>query len=519
MRFLFNVRTFFLLIGLTVLTSQTPLLAQGSFTLLFPNGGETFTGDETIEVTWTATGFDPGERVELEYSVDGGSQWRNIGRSTAGAGRLAWQVPNRPSTTVLARISNRDGDISDVSNSFFEIAENPLDRTLMIAPNGGEILTTGETFVVEWQLPLDAIEATLEFSTDFGFTWSEVATVPATPARYSWTVPDLGAQEVSSAVMRVSITEAPDHFDESDAPFTIRAKAVQEATLKVIFPNGGESFPQDSTIAIQWEATAIPNEVTVEYSPDEGITWNGIGTTLASIGGIAWKTPNKGTTTGLIRVKTKDGSVEDRSNATFIIREKDDIILEPVILLSPNGGEEWIEGEEYAITWNPPADMVAARLAYTSDGGATWNTIDDVDATTGSYQWVVPYISDEPINTVMVRITDTEHPTRVAQSANHFTVFPPAMLSVHPSLLPGTFAIYPNPATADLVVDCSGIEASSITFELVDLQGRHLRSTEEEIVNGRIVMHLDVEDLPAGIYTCVLRSPEAIWKQQILIYR
>ena len=297
----------------------SPLVAQRDLKLIYPNGGEVFTAGEIVQVEWTSTGFDPGERVELEYSTDGGSDWRNIDKTTAGAGGLSWEVPNRPSTTAMVRISSRDGDISDASDSFFEIKENPLDRTLMIAPNGGEVMTSGDEFLVQWQVPLDAIEATVELSTDFGITWTEVGTFPAAIAEYRWQVPERSSEEITSAVMRVSVTEAPDHFDISDAPFTIRPKATEQPSLTLTFPNGGEKFVQDTTLVVRWNSTNIPGDVEVEYSPDNGVTWKGIGTVFAPVGAVSWKTPGEETTTGLIRVRTKDGVIEDRSNSTFFI--------------------------------------------------------------------------------------------------------------------------------------------------------------------------------------------------------
>ena len=518
----FNMQSSLLSLAATALflfLFHSPLTAQRSLTLIYPNGGETFTGDETIEVRWTATGFDADERVELEYSLDGGGQWRNIDKATAGAGRIAWQVPNRPSGTVLARVSSRDGDISDVSDNTFEIAENPLDRTLMITPNGGETLTSGETFTLEWQLPLDAIEGKLEFSTDFGMTWQEVITLPASVTRYNWKVPEV-TEAISTAIMRISVAEAPDHFDQSDAPFTLQPASVQQPSLHVIFPDGGESFPQDTVIAIEWEATNVPGEVEVEYSPDQGITWNGIGKTLAGIGGIAWKIPGKGTVAGLIRVRTEDRSVEDRSDNPFTIREKDDVILEPVTLLSPNGGEEWIEGESRTITWNAPADMRTGRLAYTTDGGGTWADIKEVTPSDGSYLWRVPHVADLPVTTMKVRITDTEHPTRTAESATDFTVAPVSSLSIFTPEedSPIDLCLYPNPARTELRIDLAGTGESGFTVQLSTLQGKEVRRID--IGKGKGPFRLDVSDLPVGVYTCVIRTPghPGIGKQ-VLIYR
>lgn len=84
-----------------------------------PNGGESWAGGSTQNVTWTASGV---TNVKLEYTLDG-STWSVITSSTAAsAGSYAWTVPNSTTTTARVRVSDAAvSTTSDVSDAAFSI--------------------------------------------------------------------------------------------------------------------------------------------------------------------------------------------------------------------------------------------------------------------------------------------------------------------------------------------------------------------------------------------------------------
>jgi hypothetical protein len=66
-----------------------------------------------------------------------------------------------------------------------------------------------------------------------------------------------------------------------------------------------------------------------------------------------------------------------------------------VILTSPNGGEDWMKGAYYPITWESEGDFNATPvcLFYSTDNGATWTTILNWTENTGYYNWTVPSLT------------------------------------------------------------------------------------------------------------------------------
>ncbi len=68
-------------------------------------------------------------------------------------------------------------------------------------------------------------------------------------------------------------------------------------------------------------------------------------------------------------------------------------------VLSPNGGEKLVAGQEYEISWFAGSAIEYVRIEYSPDGGKTWRIIaNDVkmEDTYAHYMWIVPCtISDK----------------------------------------------------------------------------------------------------------------------------
>ncbi|WP_240356205.1 lamin tail domain-containing protein [Myxococcus eversor] len=88
----------------------------------------------------------------------------------------------------------------------------------LTAPNGGESFGAGDTVGITWT-SAGVSTVRLQYSLDDGLTWTDIAaSVPATPATYTWTVPS-----VESATARVRISDAQDatFTDGSDGVFVV----------------------------------------------------------------------------------------------------------------------------------------------------------------------------------------------------------------------------------------------------------------------------------------------------------
>lgn len=179
-------------------------------------------------------------------------------------------------------------------------------------------------------------------------------------------------------------------------------------------PNGSENWEGGSTQNITWTAGDITEtnlaSLTLEYSDDNGSTWNNITTGEANDGTYSWSpVPSINTAQALVRLiaidqVTQTGS--DVSNATFIIDSTLPTITANT-LTAPNGGEHLRGGSTTNITWTSAeiTDTYLRANPITLDyhNGTTWVEIANTEANDGTFSWsTIPSLN---IANAQVRIT------------------------------------------------------------------------------------------------------------------
>ncbi len=91
--------------------------------LTAPNGGESFPASTLQDITWTSDG---GTSVRLEYSVDDGFTWQELGSVPAGTGRYTVTLPTEPLSHVRVRVSDAaDSGVMDMSDAPFSVTWPP----------------------------------------------------------------------------------------------------------------------------------------------------------------------------------------------------------------------------------------------------------------------------------------------------------------------------------------------------------------------------------------------------------
>ncbi len=93
---------------------------------------------------------------------------------------------------------------------------------ILLFPNGGEVITSGTVYTLQWDAPPDAAQFDLMYSRDEGVTW-ELIKDGVTTASYDWHVPvstSLGSQCLVKVTGYNSFGGKIDE-DKSDMPFTV----------------------------------------------------------------------------------------------------------------------------------------------------------------------------------------------------------------------------------------------------------------------------------------------------------
>ena len=102
-----------------------------------------------------------------------------------------------------------------------------------------------------------------------------------------------------------------------------------------------------------------------------------------------------------------------------------------LLVLTPNGAEELIDGSMYQITWQTTGTIDDVVVEYSTNNGTDWTEVDP--ANTGNddyYDWLVPA---EPSTECLVRISDLSNSNISDISDAVFTILPPSITVLTPN--------------------------------------------------------------------------------------
>ncbi len=381
----------------------------GSVTVIDPNGNDSLIAGSNYEILWSSS--DTSGNVDIEYSTDNFvADINSIANSTADDGSYFWTVPSLDSSTVRVRISDSaDAGVTDTSDADFEISMPP--SVTVTDPNGGESLTSGDSFNITWISINSSGFVDIEYSTDNFVT--DINTIVAGTADdgiHAWNVPAL-----DSSTVRVRVTDAfyAGIADTSDADFSIATPS----TVTVTDPNGGESLTSGDSFNTTWTSNNTSGTVDIEYSTDNFVSdINSIVVGTLDDGLYGWTVPSLDSSTVRVRVTdSADPGVTDTSDADFSIATPS-----TVTVTDPNGGESLNSQDSFDVTWTSNNTSGTVDIEYSTDNfvsdinSIVVGTLDD-----GLYGWTVPSLDS---STVRVRVTDSADPGVTDTSDADFSI-------------------------------------------------------------------------------------------------
>lgn len=116
--------------------------------------------------------------------------------------------------------------------------------------------------------------------------------------------------------------------------------------VELIYPYGGEAITTSGSTRIYWDASNGTQSFTLEYSTDNGSTWNSIGTASANARTYTWtNVPSTPTNDLLIRIT--------RGTQT-------DVVNAPVTAINQPNGLRLVQScpDSFVVAWNPLPDAV-----------------------------------------------------------------------------------------------------------------------------------------------------------------
>ena len=269
---------------------------------------------------------------------------------------------------------------------FFCFVDVSVSQTITVTyPNGNEILSGCSAVTITWTKSGVSNFYNIYYSTDNGNTFIAIATSYNTlSGSYVWpAMPNLNS---SNCMIKIEDALTPSVQDINNSAFTING------SLIVLTPNDGQNWITGTTqnITYSFNPSSVSN-VKIEYSINNGSTWNTIIASTPATGSYSWTIPNNPTTLARIRISdvVDPGCRWDKSDTTFTISSS-------VNVIQPNGGEIW---QATVGTHGLPINISNAPLMlntgyYYDDGGPSGNF------TTNYYtQTLTP---DNPLNKLTI---------------------------------------------------------------------------------------------------------------------
>jgi uncharacterized delta-60 repeat protein len=164
-----------------------------------------------------------------------------------------------------------------------------------------------------------------------------------------------------------------------------------------------------------------------------------------------------------------------------------------ITLTSPNGGEEWVIGETYNITWDSEGAIDSVMIEYLNESVVGLDTI-AVVANTGTYSWIVPNTPGTQTRVYVSDVTDYAG-VRDASDAD-FTIATEAVAE-QPSHSSLSLEVVENLSSfPTLRYAIPAGKTGILTFYSVD--GRTVETLS--LSSSQSTFTWDVHDVPVGVY-------------------
>lgn len=274
-----------------------------------------------------------------------------------------------------------------------------------------------------------------------------------------------------------------------------------EDNLTVTYPNGGEKVRATRTVPVHWDAVDTTADFLVEYSDDNGSSWNTIDTVDSDIYFVDWTVPGDFSGEALIRVTS--GAFSDVSDAVFSISSP------PVGVIATRVCEN-----EFSLEWFEVTGAESYDVWFLGD---TYMEIVAADVTALEATVTVADINDIVWYAVSAK-NETEGWESIRSVAKIWPGGPlDCTLGVDDVTLSSNIRLFPNPASSEVYIDFGNLNVGSLEVKVVNNLGQTITSLETESLDGSNQMPINVSNYTSGIYFITIETDGITTTKKLLV--
>ncbi len=267
--------------------------------------------------------------------------------------------------------------------------------------------------------------------------------------------------------------------------------------LTVIYPNAGEHFTPNVVQVIHWDATNTVDDYDLEYSINNGSSWNPIATVNNGTELYSWQVPDMVTGEALVRVTS--GAFQDESDETFDIARNTNVY-----------NVEMVCETSVTFEWTAVPDAESYDLYLLGE------KFMEVVANSVTNSVTIP-ITDptESFWYAIVSKNDTEGWESFRNNAKFYAGgLLDCILSVDDNQLSNAVSLYPNPASDKVNIEINDLNFGDFEVTLLNSLGQSLQKSQG---NSGSPTSLDVSKFSTGLYFITINSGSNTTTKKLII--
>ncbi|MEO6901938.1 MAG: T9SS type A sorting domain-containing protein [Bacteroidia bacterium] len=480
---------------------------NASIAIIHPYPDTTYYVGRDYNVEW-ATANLPSPFVNVEYSINNGTNWVMLDSNVSSTSFYKWTIPKIITTQGKLKVSATANPIIKHIINF----KTENSTVTLLAPVGGEVFKGCNLTSISWIKKGGSYGSYVDYSLDGGINWmlyGHFNELDGDTNTSMFIIPNLSSDHVR---IRMRDDKYADINDATKTDLTIIANDV--ITLTLTYPNGGESFSAGSLKKISWITKGNVPYVSLLYSLDGGLTWDvletrgGTADYIYNTGSFDWLVPATLPLSSncLIKIVERRGHCIIDYTDTFFSIDHDPVVA----ITNPTEGDTTYVGKTYPIEWSKAhlkSEYVAVE--YSVNNGISWTLIDS--NATNAYNWVIP---NKVTNQGIIRARASLDNATI--SLVNFKIANTVITQLISEDVAPSWKVYPNPTTDVINLNHVSLKSENFSIDLINAKGQTVYKTSLKNYSGAYSKQIDMSSETKGIYLLRITTAEKIITKKII---